>query len=143
MNSYYLRGNNSGRYFVLGSGFTATTKATASRLNDAQVAAARGLGFEPSTTEAATVSFATNYVRPQNRSTRFANGRIRNVVDVDNNNPSAKRFATLGEALNHGARKVLEMGHVGFWVTETNDAVTHYVSVKDDPKGLTCPIENA
>lgn len=118
MNRYYLRGNRTGRYFVKGSGFTATTRAGASQLTSAEVAAARSLGFEPSTTETVRKSWAVNYIRPED----IVSGR----VQANTNNPSARRFATKEEAVQHGTKfptRSQSAGHAGFYVTETNDPV--------------------
>lgn len=144
MKQYIIR--NGSYYFVEGRGFVGNAQ-NATRINESDLRAtqdclARTTGSRGVVEAAPNRSFAVNYVRPQNRSVGYSNGRTRNTVGPDSNNPSAKRFATLGEAQNHGQRNVIEQGHVGYWVTETNDPVTHYVSVKEDPKGLTCPIAN-
>lgn len=145
MNKQYVLTNSAG-YFVEGRGFVGT-KAQATRLSEDQVASTKAClaraGHSFVEAVEVSVSFAPNYVRPQNRTVTYAYGRTRNTVGADNNNPSNKRFATLAEAQNHAQRAVIANGHVGYWITETTDAVTHYVSTREDPRGLTCPIANA
>jgi len=136
MNKYYLQ-NGSGLYFVAGRGFSASNKGDASQLTAAEIHSLRALGFYGTSVDA-TRNFTVNYVRPQDRTTY--GGRA--AVSSNANNPSSKVFASIGEAVNHASRNLESNGHVGFWVTETSKAVTHYVSVKEDPRGLTCPIEN-
>lgn len=118
MNKYYLKGNSSGRYFVLGRGFTASCKSEASQLTQAQVDGAIAAGFEPATKElvVASKSFAVNYVRQKDLDGRGG-------VNANTRNPSKRRFATNAEAVGHGRRWTEKEGHLGFYVTQTTDKV--------------------
>jgi hypothetical protein len=131
MNKFYLKGNQSGRFFVTGQGFTARTVNEASKLTQAQVDAARTLGFEPSTAIPVSKSFAINYVRKEDLTGYGA-------VRQNNNNPSKRRFATFKEALHHGARHVEKEGHLGCYITESTDKVNAAVNWAS---GLTNPVE--
>ncbi len=136
---FYLKGSRTGRYFVLGSGFTASTKTSASKLTEAQVIAARALGFEPSVTENVSVSFAVNYIR-KGDVTWIRKGDVTWAGTVLPNvrNPSKRRFATREEANQHGSRFAVRRakgsnvdgsaGHVGFYVTESSDPVNASVN---------------
>jgi hypothetical protein len=150
MKTFVIRqGYNYGYYFVEGKGFSGSL-AQATRVSAADLAATQAClarsGNAGYTEVAPVTSFAVNYVRKANLTTgRASNGSTRNSVGPDANNPSAKRFASVGEAHNHAQRNLEGDGrdaHVGYWVTESVDPVTHFVSTKVDPKGLTCPIGN-
>lgn len=126
MKKYYYVSNYSGRYFVLGAGFTAASKATASKLTNAQIEAARSAGFEPGTAKAVEQSFAVNYVR---REDLGCGGSIK----ANTNNPSKRRFATFDEAFQHGTKLLTRessKGHLGFYVIETSDAVNAAINWK-------------
>lgn len=131
---YNLRGCKSGLWFVLGAGFTAVAQKSASRMTQAQVDGAKAAGFEPATAyEVKVTSYAVNYIRE---------GDIDNAGNVKPNtkNPSKRRFATRDEANQHGsrfgARKAAanapegSAGHIGYYVTETNDPVNASVNWK-------------
>jgi hypothetical protein len=146
---FVIKNPNAGLYYVENRGFSGNraqaTRITASAVGSTQDCLARAIGVR-GVAESATTSFAPNYVRKENIGSTFYAGARRNIVNADRNNPSNKRFATAGEAANHAFRNLEGEGratHAGFFVTETNDPVTHYVSVKEDPRGLTCPITNA
>jgi len=130
MSNVALKGLTSGKFFVQGSGFIACTIKTATPYTanaavDMQNCL-RNAGVESSTTVAipATKSFAVFYVRPQDLNAD-------NSVKQNALSPSKWRFATRAEANTHGKRfdervkraSKVGMGHVGFFVAETNDPV--------------------
>ncbi len=122
---FYLRSNRNGYYFVLGAGFTTTRASSASKLTQAQVNAVKVAGFEPSYTEAVQSSFAVNYVRQVD----IVGGRVQQNA----NNPSSRRFATFDEAFQHGTQlrtRDESATHVGFYVTESSDAVNATINWK-------------
>jgi len=133
MNKQYLKGIESGKFFGLGRGFTATTKAEASQLSDEQVEAVRIAGFEPSETVAVSTSFACNYIRS-------GDVNVDGSIAANKRNPSRRRFATKDEAIQHGSRfserrklagdEPGTAGHVGFWVSEELDAVNASINWK-------------
>lgn len=136
---YYLKGTQTGKFFVLAAGFVARNTSEASQLTEDQIAATKLLGFEPSETVAVTVSFACNYIRKGDAN---ADGSIA----ANKRNPSKRRFATLDEAVQHGGRfrdrrkksgdEAGTAGHIGFYVTESADPVNAEINWKT---GLTNP----
>lgn len=140
-NMKYLLKNAAGLFYVLGQGFTATTKASASLLDCAQITCAQSLGFLGTKVEVpVNKSFAVNYIRSENLD---ANGQVK----PDTRNPSRRRFATKDEAIQHGSRFGVRKskqrgaaagsaGHIGFYVTESTDAVNAKINWKT---GLTNP----
>ena len=136
---YYLKGKDTGKFFVLGKGFVAPTKAEASQLTDAQVASAKSLGFEPSDAVEVASSWAVNYIRTGDLA---GDGSIA----ANKRNPSKRRFATKDEAVQHGSRfqerrkkagdEPGSAGHIGFYVTESSDPVNAEINWKT---GLTNP----
>lgn len=129
----YLKGTTSGLFFVLGKGFVAASTKDASVLTNAQVNAARELGFEPSEVVKVANSYAVNYIRQGDVG---ANGSIA----ANKRNPSKRRFATKDEALQHGSRfperrkkagdEKGTAGHVGYWVSESSDPVNAVINWK-------------
>ncbi len=129
----YLKGTKSGKFFVLGAGFVARSTKEASVLTDAQVQAAQLLGFEPSEVVKVATSFAVNYIREGDVNPDFS-------IAANKRNPSKRRFATKDEALQHGSRfserrkkagdEAGTAGHVGYWVSESNDAVNASINWK-------------
>lgn len=133
--SKVLKSDNTGLYFVRGLGFTGTV-ATATRFDDENDAydtqdCAENMGLGTSSVlevdevnagidqnEDGT-SWAVNYVRKQD-----ANGGVKH----NDRNPSPRRFKTREEAEHHARRFVKVWGHVGFWVTKTNDPVNAWVN---------------
>jgi hypothetical protein len=140
MKKYYLKGNASGLFFVLGRGFVAYDKTTASQLTEAQIAGAHAAGFEPATKVDVVVSFAVNYIRQGDLDAN-------NVVKANAKNPSSRRFATRDEANQHGSRFNVRKadkhaapgtaGHIGYYVTESSDPVNAVINWKT---GLTNPL---
>lgn len=132
-NKYYLKGITSGKFFVLGQGFTAATEDGASQLTDAQIVAASSLGFEPFEKIVATVSWGVNYIR---KGDMAGDGSIA----ANRKNPSKRRFAEKDEAIQHGSRfqerrkkrgdAAGTAGHLGFYVTETPDPVNASINWK-------------
>ncbi len=129
----YLKGTQSGLFFVLGKGFVASTIKEASVLSEDQIDAAQLLGFEPSEVVEAATSYAVNYIRIGDVG---ANG----AIAANKRNPSKRRFATKDEALQHGSRfperrkkagdEAGTAGHVGYWVSESNDEVNASINWK-------------
>lgn len=122
MKKYILRGVLSGRFYVTGRGFTAATAAEATRLTESEAAGIQECGrkfnVEASVRQAAAVSYAVCYVRPED----LAGGSVRS----NRNNPSSRRFATRAEAWQHGTKaptREASKDHAGFYVVETNDPV--------------------
>jgi hypothetical protein len=142
---FTLKGNVSGKFFLAGSGFSATCAKLATQLTADEAAGvqqcARNFGSETSTQEAvSTGSFAVVYVR---KNDKFEGGAlVKAKLDSGANqfDPSKRRFATRAEANTHGkrfdtrrARKSDPVGsgtagHIGFFVIPTNDAATDYVN---------------
>ncbi len=129
----YLKGTQSGKFFVLGAGFVARSTKEASVLTDAQVTAARSLGFEPSEVVKVASSFGVNYIREGDQ-----NGD--GSIAANKRNPSKRRFATKDEAIQHGSRfserrkaagdEAGTAGHIGFYVTPSCDAVNAAINWK-------------
>lgn len=127
---YYLK--NGANYFVLGAGFSTSNQANASKLTQAQIDCAKGLGYT-GTSIPVVVSFAVNYIRATDLD---AAGN----VQPNKRNPSKRRFATKDEAVQHGkrfeARRLKQgdaagtAGHIGFYVTESTDAVNAKINWK-------------
>lgn len=123
MEKKYIVRSINGLYFVKGYGFSGS-KATASKLTSAELAAVNTAGYI-GTNEVAVTSFAVNYVRPED----VANGQVK----PNKFNPSKRRFATFDEAWQHGylARTREESkAHLGFYVTETTDPVNASINWK-------------
>ncbi len=137
----YLKGTQSGKFFVLGAGFVARTTKEASVLTCDQIKAARSLGFEPSEVVKVTTSWACNYIRK-------GDAKADGSIAANKRNPSKRRFATEDEAIQHGSqfkRRRLKAGdaegtanHTGFWVSESNDEVNASINWKT---GLTNPVK--
>jgi hypothetical protein len=105
-------------YFVKGAGFAASYTSGATKLTQQDIDCARNLGYAGTAVPVVT-SFAVNYVRPQDLD---ATGQVKSNV----RNPSRRRFATFAEAFQHGTKlrtRDESKGHLGFYVTETSDAV--------------------
>ena len=125
-----------GSYFVQGSGFTGTV-ATATRfdtfdgayttrscarnmgLGDSEIVEAPAAAPNPIVQNPDGTSWAPNYVRAKD-----ANGGVKH----NNLNPSPRRFRTRAEAEHHAARFMKIEGHVGFYVTLTNDPVNAWIN---------------
>jgi hypothetical protein len=152
MSKYTLKGKQSGKFFVTGKGFVATCAKEASQLSADEAEGikqcARNLGSEDSTSaEVQTSSWAVTYIR---KNALQANGKIsQKPLDAGKNeiDPSRRRFATREEAITHGSRFNVRRanrgdepgtaGHIGFYVTETQDPVNAKVNPKT---GLTNPV---
>jgi hypothetical protein len=150
MNKYVLK-NTAGFFFVDGKGFTATSAKDATVLNndqaDCTIACSGKLGIVGLVKVVAVTSFAVVYIRKDFLvgSTDGVHGTQKptdkNLNQVD---PSKRRFATRDEALHHGSRfperrankgdKPGTAGHIGYYVVETNDPVNSAVNWKS---GLT------
>lgn len=136
----YLKGTQSGLFFVLGKGFVASCTKDASVLTDAQVASARNLGFEPSEVVKVATSYAVNYIRE-------GDAKADGSIAANKRNPSKRRFATKDEAIQHGSRfqerrkkagdEAGTAGHIGFYVTVSDDEVNAEINWKT---GLTNPL---
>lgn len=153
MNKYVLK-NSDGYFFVDGKGFHATSMKGATVLTndqaDCTIACSGKLGIVGITKVVAVTSFAVVYIRKDFLvgSTDGVHGTQKqgdkNLNQVD---PSKRRFATRDEALHHGARfperranrgdKAGTAGHIGYYVVETNDPVNSAVNWKS---GLTNPV---
>lgn len=143
MSKFVLKGIKSSCYFVAGSGFTGRDVKSATQLTQAEVEGvqqcSRNMGLENSVPFAVSTSWAVNYIR----NTDIVNG----VVQPNCKNPSRRRFATKDEAVQHGSRfgerrknagdAAGTAGHVGFYVTESNDPVNAEINWKT---GLTNPL---
>jgi len=141
---YALRGNVTGRFYVVGRGFVATSVAGATKMTSAEATqvqdCGRKFGAEASTAQAVAGSWAVNYIRAENLT---STGQVKS----DTRNPSKRRFATKDEAVQHGSRfgerrkragdENGTAGHVGFWVSESSDAVNSEINWKT---GLTNPV---
>jgi hypothetical protein len=140
MKKYYLQGNASGLFFVLGVGFIAADKNKASQLTNDQIAGAVAAGFGPATKIEVVVSYAVNYIRQTDLDANL-------VVKANAKNPSSRRFATRDEANQHGSRFNVRKaakgapegsaGHIGYYVTESTDPVNAVINWKT---GLTNPL---
>lgn len=139
---YIAKHKDSGLFYVSGQGFTAECRDVASKLTEADTNCLKGLGFSFTTEAVKEVSsYAVNYIRLKNLDGTGG-------VETDNRNPSKRRFATFGEAKQHGSRFNLRVarkgdkpgsaGHIGFYVTETSDPVNAKVNFAT---GLTNAIE--
>lgn len=125
----YVKNNTNQRWFVQGSGFTASRREEASAIGCEQVNALATLGFD--ITVSSSESFAVCYVRKEDL---YDDG---SVGDNDKN-PSPRRFATEDEARIHGSRFHVRKakgsnvpgsaGHVGFYVIKTEDPVNAKVN---------------
>ena len=137
-NKYTIKNVITGLYLIEGKGFVSATQKGATEFHFDELCdplnAAASLGF---TTEHAEVpqvkSYAVNYVRTGDVN---ADGSI----NANKRNPSKRRFATKDEAIQHGShfsvrRKLANdaegtAGHVGFWVSESFDAVNAEINWK-------------
>jgi len=145
MSKFTLKGNQSGKYFVAGSGFSATCAKSATQLTADEAAGvqqcARNFGSETSTQEAvSTGSFAVVYIRGTDKVT--ADGVTKAKGDLGKNqiDPSSRRFATFKEAATHAGRFQFRRarksdpvdsgtaGHVGAYVIKTDDPVNSAVN---------------
>lgn len=117
---YALKGNNS-LWFVKGLGFVEMEATRAMQLSQSECECASGLGYEGVRQEIVQKSFAVNYVRPEDLN---EDGSVKS----NRRNPSVRRFATAKEAYHHGNRFVEIEGHLGFYVTETEDAANASVN---------------
>jgi hypothetical protein len=147
---YALRGSN-GRYYVKGAGLSASSLSGATAVEQADLASVQtclsnaGLGY--TTAVPCTVSFAVTYIR---KTALGSDGKVYQrtpnaaMGEID---PSKRRFATFDEAVQHGSRFPARRkersdapgtaGHIGFYVTETNDPVNAAINWKT---GLTNPV---
>lgn len=138
MNSKYIVKNIvSGLYFVEGQGFVAANSAQATKMDVARADdvadAAEVLGANAEVEPAPSVSFGVNYIRAGDVN---ADGSI----SANKRNPSKRRFATRDEANQHGSRfgerrakhgdAAGTAGHIGYWVSETNDPVNAEINWK-------------
>lgn len=145
MNSKYIVKNIvSGLFFLAGSGFVADQK-TATVMSEDKLTvvlgAAYDMGINAEAVDAPNVSFGVNYIRQGDVN---ADGSI----SANKRNPSKRRFATRDEANQHGSRfgerkakagdAAGTAGHIGYWVSETNDPVNAEINWKT---GLTNAIE--
>lgn len=119
-------------YYIQSKGFTGSkTQATRLEYSEAQGVAscAKNMGHAGPVIEKVSVSFAVNYIRPENLD---ANGNVK----PDARNPSRRRFATRQEAEKHASRFMERKkknstelaGHCGAYVTESTDEVNAYVN---------------
>ncbi len=134
----YKLKNESGKFFVLGSGFVGT-ESEGSLLNEGNLTCAVGLGFKGLTVEV-TKSYAVVYIRAGDAVS--LTGVSKKVGDLSKNqlDPSKRRFATFKEAAIHAGRFHTRRanrtdavnsgtaGHVGAFVVETTDPVNSYVN---------------
>lgn len=137
-------------YFVDGLGFSGT-QANATRINEDDVpciqkcAARMGHG-ETSVEDAPNRSFAVTYIRKGDVKDGQLDKQAPNTA-LGQLDPSRRRFATFEEARVHGSRFHVRRhnrgdapgsaGHVGFFITETNDPVNAKVNPET---GLTNPL---
>ena len=141
-NKYNVKNTSTGLYLIVGKGFVSSTQkgATEFSFNDAgqQATCAANMGIAAIYVTVPQVkSYAVNYVRTGDVN---ADGSI----NANKRNPSKRRFATKDEAIQHGSRfserrKLANdaegtAGHVGFWVSESFDAVNAEINWKS---GLT------
>lgn len=144
MSKYVLK-NGSGSYFVAGRGFSGKTECEGTVYTDKSSASGSQsclakLGFGDSElVEVSSVSFACVYIRKGDadgiKVTKKKGDANMNQID-----PSKRRFATFDEARIHGSRfhvrkanrgdKPGTAGHLGYYVTETNDPVNAAVNPK-------------
>lgn len=139
MSKKYIVKSDDNLYFVLGHGFVTECYGEASKLEQGQIDGLMLAGFVGTAFEA-TVSYAVNYIREGDL--------VDGVVQGNPKNPSKRRFATRDEANQHGSRFGTRVankgdapgsaGHIGFYVTESSDAVNAVINWKT---GLTNSIE--
>lgn len=132
MSKYIVQ--NGGAFYVQGKGFPTYIKAQATRLTSAEadgvVNAAKSMGVLFATKSEVHSSFAVFYIRPEDI--------LGEGVKANSKSPSSKRFATREEANTHGARFAdrvkrgtdTPVGHIGFYVKESTDAVNAYVNAE-------------
>jgi len=138
MSKVVIKNTATGKYLVEGSGFSGTaTQATqydSDRAEEVQECAA-AMGFGDTSVEAVAVanananikqnadgsSYAVSFVRPKDLD---GSGR----VNAHRLNPSVRRFRTIEEARHHVARFTRIEGHLGFYVTKTQDPVNAWIN---------------
>lgn len=145
MSKFTLKGNTSGKYFVAGAGFSATSANAASKLSADEVEGvqqcARNFGAETSTKEAASeVSFGVVYIRKGDKVSVTGVTKVKGDLGQNQLDPSKRRFATFKEAATHAGRFQFRRasrndavdsgtaGHVGAFVIQTNDPVNSGVN---------------
>ena len=136
--------NNSGSFFVEGSGFTGTaTTATRLTLDQAQAKVASfaslgvtGLQIENELVVNASLiqnadgsAWACFYVRTKDLNSDGS-------VKTNKRNPSVRRFRTKAEAQHHATRMVAHFGHVGYYVQNLTSPVNAWINAAT---GLTNP----
>ncbi len=146
MKNNVIYNNASGLYLVVGSGFISDTACNATKFTaleaQSQVKCAQSLGLDVSAEEIKIEkSFAVNYIRQEDIN-------VMGQVNPNAKNPSKRRFATRAEAVTHGSRFAVRKakgskiagsaGHIGFYVTETNEPVNAAINPQT---GLTNSLE--
>ena len=137
-NKYNVKNTVNGLYLIVGKGFVSATQKGATEFSYAdvgsQINCAANMGLKTTYVAVPQVkSYAVNYVRTGDVN---ADGSI----SANKRNPSKRRFATKDEAIQHGSRfserrKLANdaegtAGHVGFWVSESFDAVNAAINWK-------------
>jgi hypothetical protein len=137
-NKYTIKHSTTGLHLIVGKGFVSATQKGATEFlsgdaND-QIKCAQAMGINATYVVVPQVkSYAVNYVRTGDVN---ADGSI----NANKRNPSKRRFATKDEAIQHGSRFSERRknandaegtaGHVGFWVSESFDAVNAEINWK-------------
>lgn len=132
MSKYIVQ--NGGTFYVQGKGFATLFKSTATQLTSAEadgvINCAKNMGQGGAIKVQLNKSFAVFYIRPEDI--------LGEGVRPNSKSPSSKRFATREEANTHGARFAdrvkrgtdTPVGHIGFYVKESTDAVNAYVNAE-------------